>query len=269
MKLQQMFEAKRKSGNREPLFMPYVCCGDPSAGFTMKLVKTLVENGADAIEFGIPFSDPIADGKTIQAASSRALKAGMTPKKAIGVISELRKSGINVPIIAMTYYNIIYANGTESFLKSINEAGADALIVPDVPLEESDALHEKCLKCGIDLVFLITPNCSDERIKRIAERASGFLYAVAVLGITGERKEVAPEAISLVERAKKLTDLPIAVGFGISKPEHVHRLAAAGADGVIVGSGLVSIYSKYLGENHFDERKALEGVSEFGRLMKS
>lgn len=256
-----------KSAIRKPAFMPYVCCGDPSADFTIKLVETLVANGADAIEFGIPFSDPIADGKTIQLASSRALQNGMTPKKAIELISILRKKKISVPIIVMTYYNIIYANGIENFLRRIKKAGASGLIVPDVPLEESDSLRKLCAEANIDLVYLITPNCPDERIKKIAKKSRGFLYAVSVLGITGARNELGLDVTEFIKRAKKQTNLPIAVGFGISKPKHVRALAKAGADGIIVGSEIVNIYSKYIRNGAFDEEKALDDVGEFARRM--
>lgn len=267
MKISEMF-SKLKTEDRQPAFMPYVCCGDPSEDFTVRLVETLVANGADAIELGIPFSDPIADGKTIQAASSRALANGMTPKKAIETIARLRRKGIGVPIIAMTYYNIVFANGTENFLKALKDAGADGLIVPDVPLEESGELREKCSEAGIDLVYLITPNCSDDRIGKIAEKSRGFLYAVSVLGITGARDEVAPDAIEFVKRAKRIASLPVAVGFGVSKPMHAKAFAEAGADGIIIGSALVNVYSKYMGQGESGEMKALEEVAEFARGMK-
>ncbi|VVB98399.1 Tryptophan synthase alpha chain [uncultured archaeon] len=265
MRISEMFS---KPGAR-PAFMPYVCCGDPSVVFTVRLVETLVANGADAIEFGIPFSDPIADGKTIQGASSRALANEMTPQKAIDAISLLRKKGIRVPITAMTYYNIVFANGTGNFLKKLRDAGADGLIVPDVPLEESGPLREKCAEAGIDLICMITPNCTDERIKRISEKSQGFLYAVSVLGITGARGEVAPEAVEFVKRAKRIASIPIAVGFGISQPAHAAEFAKAGADAIIVGSGLVEVYAKHMKDGKFDEEKALGEVAEFAKAMVS
>ena len=267
MKIEKMFSGLEGRA----AFMPYVCCGDPSVEFSVRLVETLVSNGADAIEMGIPFSDPIADGKTIEAASSRALANGMTPRKAFEAIAQIRKNGIEAPIIAMTYYNIVFANGVENFLKSLKESGADGLIVPDAPLEESGLLQELCLKSGIDLIYLITPNCSDERIGKIAQKARGFLYAVSVLGITGARENVASGAIELVERAKKITKLPIAAGFGISKPEHARILEKAGADGIIVGSALVNIYFGHMDNNAMGadgEKLALEEIAAFARQMK-
>ncbi|MFH1520742.1 MAG: tryptophan synthase subunit alpha [Candidatus Micrarchaeota archaeon] len=239
-------------------FMPYICCGDPNEEFTLKLIATLAENGADAIELGIPFSDPIADGKTIQAASTRALTNGMTPEKAIAMISKIRKCEIQIPIIVMTYYNLIYSNGLEKFVKRIKDAGADGLIVPDVPFEESEELYGICKGHEIDLVRFITPNMSDERLEKIANKANGFLYAVSVIGTTGTREQIAPEAIELVKRIKKMTTIPVVAGFGISMPEQATAFANAGADGIIIGSKLVEIYSE-------DD---ITKVAQFVRMMK-
>ncbi len=260
---------KMFSKSRGAAFMPYICCGDPDALFTVRLARALCENGADAIEFGIPFSDPIADGKTIQEASTRALAAGMTPQKALGAIKRIRSEGIEAPIIAMTYYNIIYAAGQGEFLKSLKQAGADGLIVPDVPLEESAGLAKSCRKAGIDLVFLVTPNTASARIAKIASRGRGFLYAVSVLGTTGARKSVSREAIKLVKRASG-HGLPVAAGFGISKPAHAREFASAGAKGIIVGSAIVDIYSRHIsGRGRIDSAKALAGIAKYAREMKA
>ncbi len=265
MRIEKMFSSLKKKG--EGAFMPYVCCGDPSVDFTLALIEKLVENGADAIELGIPFSDPIADGKTIQAASSRALDARVTPAKALEVVSKVRARGIEAPILIMAYYNIVYANGGREFLKKVKEAGADGMIVPDVPLEESSELRKLCSDAGIDLICFITPNCPDSRLKEIASVAKGFLYAVAVLGITGERDVGAPEAIALVERARKVTALPAVVGFGISKPSHATSLMRAGGSGIIVGSAIVNMYSRHIGRE-FDSAGALEEIGKFAKSMK-
>lgn len=261
-RLGQMFAKIRGAA-----FMPYVCCGYPTAEFTMKLVKALVGGGADAVEFGIPFSDPIADGKTIQAASQRALAAGMTPKKAVAEIAKLREDGVSVPIVAMTYYNIVYSAGTAQFLRSLSEAGADGLIVPDVPFEESEELRRECEKAGLDFVSLITPNCTDERLGKIAAKAGGFLYAVSVIGTTGAKESVDGKALELVKRAKKF-GLPVCAGFGISKPKHAAEFARAGADGVIVGSEIVNIYSKFIDGEGIGMRKALEEIKGYAKEMK-
>jgi len=261
-RLQGMFSKQKGAA-----FMPYVCCGDPAMEFTLALVKALAKGGADAIEFGIPFSDPIADGKTIQAASQRALAAGMTPKKAVAAIAKLRKEGVGIPIVAMTYYNIIYSAGTARFLGSLAQAGADGLIVPDVPLEESEELRGECRKAGLDFVSLITPNCSDGRLAKIAKGASGFLYAVSVIGTTGARESVDGNALELVKRAKKF-GLPVCAGFGISKPKHAGEFAKAGAGGVIVGSEIVNIYSKSISGKRIDSAKALVEIKRYAEGMK-
>lgn len=247
-------------------FMPYVCCGDPSEEFTLKLVLTLVTNGADAIELGIPFSDPIADGRVIQAASSRSLANGMTPKKAIAIVAKIREMGIRIPIIIMTYYNIVYANGIENFVKEIKKAGANGLIVPDITLDESKYLEDRCEEEGIQLIYFITPNTPIERMKKIIEKAGGFLYAVSVLGTTGTRERIAPEAIELIKRAKQITKTPIVAGFGISNEEHAVSFANAGADGIIIGSKLVEIYSKYT--RPADTEKTLEDMTTFVSEIK-
>ena len=259
-------DAFRKNG---AAFMPYICCGDPSAGFTVRIARALAASGADAIEFGIPFSDPIADGKSIQAASARALLGGMTPLKALGVLGDIRKE-TEIPIIVMTYCNIIIANGGEAFLKKAREAGADALIVPDVPLEESYALAEQCRAAGLKLVRMASPSCSDARLRRISENAEGFIYAVGALGTTGARDSVGKEAAALVQRMKGITDLPVAVGFGISKPAHATTLREAGADGIIVGSAIADAYSKHIGKDGtIDVDAALGEVGAFAKGMKA
>ncbi|MCX6771433.1 MAG: tryptophan synthase subunit alpha [Candidatus Micrarchaeota archaeon] len=248
-------------------FMPYVCCGDPSAEFTLKLVKTLVQSGADAIEFGIPFSDPIADGKTIQAASQRALAGGITPGKALFVLAKVRKSGVCVPIAVMTYYNILFSAGLGKMLAKIKRAGADGLIVPDVPLGESAPLRRACRIAGLELVLFATPNSSDARLRKIAAATSGFIYAVSVLGTTGARSNVSPQALQLVKRAKQASAMPLAVGFGISLPSHVRAFRKAGADGVIVGSGIVNIYARHIPGGKINERLALSDVARFAKGM--
>ncbi len=248
-------------------FMPYVCCGDPSADFTLRLVEALVASGADAIEFGIPFSDPIADGKAIQAASQRALAGGMTPGRALGVLAKIRKRGVRVPIAVMTYYNILFSAGLGNMLASIKKAGADGLIVPDVPLGESAALRRACREAKLELVLFATPNCNDARLKKIAAASSGFTYAVSVLGTTGARNSVGLRALQLVRRAKRASSMPVAVGFGISKPSHVQSFRAAGADGVIVGSGIVNIYSGHIRGGRIRARAALSDVARFSQGM--
>ncbi|MBI5223758.1 tryptophan synthase subunit alpha [Candidatus Micrarchaeota archaeon] len=262
----QLF-ARLKKENRSAdfaAFMPYVCAGDPNPNFTKKLIRTLVENGAHAIEMGIPFSDPVADGSTIQKASQRALKAGMTPDKAIDLISELRTDGIEVPIIVMSYYNLVFVNGQDEFVRKIKKAGADGLIVPDVPLEESDELERICKRNGIDLIYLIAPTTTNERLYAIIKRASGFLYIVAVAGTTGARENTSKAAIELISKVKGIRkDIPVVVGFGVSKAEHAKEYAKAGADGVIVGSKITDIC-----RSEGIEEKALIKIAKFTKEMK-
>ncbi len=235
---------------KKPALMPYVCCGDPDAKFTKKLIREMVANGADAIELGVPFSDPMADGKTLQDAAERALEGGMTPKKAIEVLRELREEGIEIPIFIMTYYNIVFSNGVADFTKLAKEAGADGFIIPDLPIEESGEMRSACDDNDRVLVQFITPNCSDKRLERIAKDAKGFLYAVSVLGITGARDEVSEDAIELIRRAKKITDLPVVIGFGISNEAQASQYVKEGADGVIIGSKIAGLYA---GRNNTDE----------------
>jgi tryptophan synthase alpha chain len=260
MKLGEMFKGKKSAA-----FMPFVCCGDPSEEFTRKLVSVLVENGADAIELGIPFSDPIADGKTIQNASSRALKAGMNPQKALEAVRKLRKGGIKAPIIVMTYYNIVFANGMEKFVAQMHDAGADALIVPDAPPEESADLRALCKDNGVDLIYLAAPNTEDGRLKQIADASSGFLYAVSVFGTTGARAQIPAYSAEFITRAKAVCKIPVAVGFGISTPEHAVQFAKAGADGVIVASALIDLYSRFIRDGVLDEARALEAAGKFAK----
>ena len=263
--LAKTFSRLRAQG--EKAFMPYVCCGDFGENFTEKLIETLCGNGADVIELGIPFSDPVADGPTIQAASVRGLVGGMTPKKALALIARVRKKGIRAPIVVMTYYNIVFHAGAEKFALHAARAGASAILCPDVPLEESEILRKACLNAGLDCVFLAAPNTPLARLEKILAKANGFLYLVSVSGTTGARKSVSTEAIALVVRAKKLSKIPVAVGFGVSTPNQAREIANAGADGVIVGSKIVDLYSE--DAKCGKTENALEKVAAFSREMKA
>ncbi len=257
----------RLRAQKKKAFMPYVCCGDFGEKFTEQLIETLCENGADVIELGIPFSDPVADGPTIQAASVRALNAGMNPKKALLLLGRLRKKGIAAPAVVMTYYNIVFHLGVEKFARDAAKAGANAILCPDVPLEESTRLRNACRHAGLDCVFLAAPNTPQDRLEKILPKATGFLYLVSVSGTTGARKGVSKDAITLVHRAKKASKLPIAVGFGVSTPSHAKEIARAGASGVIVGSKIIDVYIRDAAEGK--PAKALQKVAEFAREMKA
>jgi tryptophan synthase alpha chain len=248
--------------------MPYICCGDPSAGFTLKLAETLSRGGADAIELGIPFSDPAADGRVLQAASSRALKAGMTPKKALCLLAKLRGRGLGIPVIIMAYYNTFCSHGTGRFISGAAKAGADGVVVPDLPLEESREFRKECARARICFVPLVSPDCRPARIARISRGAGGFLYAVSVAGTTGARRKVERQSLLLVKRAKTASGMPVAAGFGISTPAHARLYARCGADGVIVGSRIAEIYAAHAMKGMGGEKRAMGEIARYCRSMK-
>lgn len=258
MKLEKLFS----KGNA--VYMAHVYYGDPQEEFSIEVIKTLCGSGVDIVEFGIPFSDPTADGPVFQRACERALKAGMTPKKAIDGIKKLRLDGVNQPIVVTSYYNPIFHMGVESFVERIKSAGAEALIVPNVPFEEADPLLEAGKKHCIDIIFLIAPTTPERRLKEILKRAGGFVYIVTIMGVTGTRDTLLDSTLKLVERVRKYTDIPLMAGFGISKKEHARAVVSAGADGVITGSVLGKIYEKNL-EN---PNKALSELAKFARGIK-
>jgi tryptophan synthase alpha chain len=269
MRLDNLFSKK------EPIYMAHMYYGDPNENFSKKAIKVLCDSGVDIIEFGIPFSDPTSDGPVFQRACERALKGGMTPSKAIEGIRSLRESGVSKPIIVTSYYNIVYHKGIDKFIESIKEAGADGLIVPNVPYEEADSLLESGNKHGIEIIFLVAPTTPDRRLKEILKRAMGFLYVVSVTGVTGARKDVKDSTFDLIKRVRKYSNIPLLVGFGISKPEHARDIIAAGADGIITGSAIALIYEKnldnpemYLNEIGTFAKNIKEGCREGIGLIK-
>ena len=220
----------------------YIMAGDPKPELTPKIADALIKGGVDVLELGLPFSDPIADGPTIQAASVRALAAGTTPKKVLEIAKQIRQSH-NVPIVIMTYYNPVFKMGLEKFFDLAQQSMVDGVIVPDLPVEEATDYIEVANKFGIDTIFLVAPSTSNERLETIVECSSGFLYLVSHFGVTGAQSAVEDSTIQLVKRVLPFTsgEIPLAVGFGVSKPEHVARIIGAGADGVIVGSAFINI----------------------------
>jgi tryptophan synthase alpha chain len=224
----------------EKALIAYLAAGDPAPEATPVLVRALAEAGADMIELGIPFSDPLADGPTIQAASQRALAAGITTEKALAIVRELRDGGLELPLLIMTYYNLVLHDGEEAFCRKAREAGVDGLIIPDLPLEESEGLQAAARRYGLDLVQFAAPTSAPERIRRLAQAATGFLYVVSLTGVTGERQSIPPRFREVVAEARLHAEIPVAVGFGISTPEQVREVAAI-ADGVIVGSAIVRL----------------------------
>ena len=243
-----------------PALVPYVVAGDPNLDATKEYVEALARGGADVIELGLPFSEPIADGPTIQNAIRRALDAGTTPRNYLDFVAEL---DVDVPVVCMTYYNLIYQfgesearsasdgraaeprddEGVESFVEAGAEAGLSGLIVPDLPVEESDPLREACDEHGLDLVFIVAPTTTDERLDRITSQASGFVYVQARLGTTGAQADVSEATHESLARLADST-VPKAVGFGVSEREHAREIVGAGADGVVAGSVFVDIIAE-------------------------
>jgi tryptophan synthase alpha chain len=223
--------------NKKALIV-FIMAGDPSLAKTEQLVYEIEKAGADIIELGIPFSDSIADGATIQGAAMRSLKQGVSASDVIKLTSKIRKRS-KVPMILMTSFNILFSYGLDKFLKDAASAGVDGLILPDLPLEEADTIK----KNGLDLIFLVAPNSTDERINLAAKRSTGFIYAVSIAGITGARKELAMDIREVIAKLRKQAKTPIAVGFGISNPEQAAE-ASKLADGVIVGSAVIDVIAK-------------------------
>ncbi|MBN1785931.1 MAG: tryptophan synthase subunit alpha [Candidatus Methanofastidiosa archaeon] len=228
---------------RKPSLIPFITAGDPDLNKTLDFLK-IMDRYADVIELGIPFSDPIADGKTIQMSSARALGSGTSMAGVLDVVSKF-KEGSDTPIVVMTYYNLIYHMGLDSFLAMAKEKGVDGIIIVDLPLEESSEYRRLCEETGLKTIFLAAPNTSLERIRDIDEASTGFVYLVAHLGTTGERENIPASTLELLGKAKRICKRPVAVGFGVSSPTHVAQLAQAGADAIIVGSSIVKLIEEY------------------------
>ncbi|MDQ7028356.1 MAG: tryptophan synthase subunit alpha [Ardenticatenia bacterium] len=218
--------------------MPFITMGFPRRESAFELVPALVEGGADLIELGVPFSDPVADGATIQAASQRALQNGMSLALCLQQAAELRSRGVQVPFVLMGYYNPIFQMGESTFARCAAEAGIQGVIVPDLPPEEADSLQAALRAHGLHLIFLLAPTSDGTRVKLVTHRASGFIYLVSLTGVTGPRDRLPPDLEQFVARVRRATSLPLAVGFGIARPEHAAHVARI-ADGVIVGSALL------------------------------
>ena len=230
------FAAARSQGRAA--LMPYVTLGYPQRALSPAVVEAVATNGADLIELGVPFSDPLADGPTIQRSTQVALEQGMNLAGCLEMVAGLRERGISTPFMLMGYVNPILAYGVQRFTADAARVGADGVIVPDLPPEEAGALEQACRQNGLALVYLVPPTTSIERIRLIADRSSGFLYLVSLTGVTGARHELSPDLASFLRRVREITKLPLAVGFGISNPEQA-RAVGSMADGVIVGSALI------------------------------
>ena len=228
---------------RKPTLITYITAGDPDIPSTLEFLRILAKY-SDLIELGIPFSDPMADGKTIEKSHYRALKSGTKVMDVLNVVREFKRE-FDVPIVLMSYYNPIYVRGVESFVGNARGCGVDGMLIVDLPVEESDEYLDVCCKYDMKTVFLASPNTSNERLRVIDEVSTGFVYLVSLYGTTGERDEISSLAFDLVSRARSICRNPLAVGFGISKSEHVKDILNAGADGVVVGSAIVKLIEKF------------------------
>ncbi|WP_198510311.1 tryptophan synthase subunit alpha [Bacillus solitudinis] len=235
MGINRMKEATSKG---ESLFIPFITAGDPTADVTVDIALTLQEAGASILELGIPYSDPLADGPTIQAASKRALSKGMTLERALHLVPKMRERGLTIPVVIFTYYNPLLQYGEERFTAQAEELGIDGILVPDLPFEESEELSALCARHQLSLISLVAPT-SKQRIIKIAEKAQGFLYCVSSLGVTGARSQLDPRVYDFLKTVREASHVPIAVGFGISSNDQV-QVMKEHADGVVVGSALVS-----------------------------
>jgi tryptophan synthase alpha chain len=234
-RIDKTFKRLRESGKKA--LITYIMAGDPNLEGTMERIRTLEACGADIIELGVPFSDPIADGPTIQRAAERALRAGVTLRKMVGFVKDVRKHS-EIPIVFMTYYNPVLKYGEDKFVNDAAAAGVDGLIIPDLPVEEAASLIKLCRAKGVCIIFLVAPTSTDERMKKIAAASKGFIYYVSMTGITGAKLSLEGQFSEHISMLKKISDKPLAVGFGIATPEDARRMAGV-ADGVIVGSAIV------------------------------
>ena len=248
----------KKAFENGKAFIAFVTCGDPDLETTAKVVRAAVENGADLIELGIPFSDPTAEGPVIQGANLRALRGGITTDKIFAFVKELRRD-VKVPMVFMTYANVVFSYGAEKFISTCRDIGIDGLILPDLPFEEKEEFLPTCRQYGVDLISLIAPT-SENRISMIAREAEGFIYIVSSLGVTGTRSEIRTDLSSIVKVVRENTKVPCAIGFGISTPEQAKKMADI-SDGAIVGSAIVKLMEKH-------GTDALEHVAEYVKSMK-
>jgi tryptophan synthase alpha chain len=228
------------------LLIGYITAGDPTLMETPKIADALIRGGVDILELGLPFSDPIADGPTIQAASLRALNTGTTPMKVLEIAKKIR-SQHDIPLVIMTYYNPVYQHGVDNFLGAAKEHGVNGFIIPDLPVEEADQYRRTAKAHSLDTIFLASPATSKERLSRIVDASSGFLYLVSRFGVTGAQSNVQDSTVQLIKKVQPFTEgkVPLAVGFGISKPEHIKTVIGAGADAAIVGSAFINITQKH------------------------
>lgn len=265
--LRIVFQKSRDRGRT--VIIPFITAGDPHPPWTIKIIGALIEGGADIVELGVPFSDPIADGVTIQASSERALRAGTNVKATLKIAEKCRKE-YGIPIVILSYYNPIFRLGLSRFLEAASDAGISGVIIPDLPIEEADEYLELAQIHDISTIFLASPTTRHDRLVRIVKSSSGFVYLVSLRGVTGAREKISEDAFRLI---KKLQDIPgrppIAVGFGVSSPAHVRILAEAGSEGVIIGSALIRLIEQNLTDMSSclkEVRKFIESLADAGRI---
>jgi tryptophan synthase alpha chain len=261
--IQSVFQKNRSEG--AGCLIGYIMAGDPTPELTPQIADALIRGGVDILEVGLPFSDPIADGPTIQAASLRALNAKTTPLKVLQIAEEI-KSKHDIPIVVMTYYNPVFHIGLDKFLSAAKTHQVDGFIVPDLPVEEAGDYTKTAKKLGLDTIFLAAPSTSTQRLTKIVDASSGFLYLVSRFGVTGAQSAVEDSTVQLIKRIQPFTagKIPLAVGFGISKPEHVAKVIAAGADAAIVGSAFINIT-----QNSSNLKTALKELQATARNLKA
>ena len=258
----ESFEALKSK--KEGALIAFTVIGDPNYKTSLEITKKIVDAGADMLELGLPFSDPIADGKTIQAADIRALNSGINTDQVFNFVRDLRKY-TDIPIGFLSYANLVYQRGIEKFHSDSKKSEINSILIADMPIEESDIILKEAEDNSIDTIFMISPLTSDDRIKKIAEKTSGFIYAVSRLGVTGAKENLEKSTLSLIKRIRRFTNKPICVGFGISKPIHAKNVIKEGADGVIVGSAIVNLIAK----NINNKEKMLGYIYNYVKNMKS
>jgi len=235
-------------------FVAYITCGDPRLSVTENLIIEFEKRGVDMIELGVPFSDPLADGTTIQRASQRALRNKISLGDILGLVRSLRKKNVEIPLVLFSYYNPVYKYGVKKLARDLDASGLDGVIIPDLPPEEGKTLEVELAKYGLDMAYLIAPTSSPQRVKMIARESNGFIYYVSRTGTTGRKKTLAKDIRQKISQIRRVTRKPVIVGFGISNPEQVRMISGMAADGVVVGSAIIDVIEKNLGKKDLVKR---------------
>ncbi len=263
--LKEPMNRYKKALRKKNAFIPFTVVGDPDLKTSENMIRTMIDSGADALELGVAFTDPIADGSTIQKADDRVLKKQTKLNDVFSVVKNIRKYNNTIPIGLLIYYNLIYQRGIEKFYREAAHVGVDGVLVADLPIEEADLVLTAAKKADIAPIFIVAPTTTKERLHKILRHARGFVYVVSLLGVTGTRNHINPEVYKLLRLVRPKTKIPLCVGFGISKPEHVKILLSSGADGVIVGSAIVKLIEKNLS----NKKKMIIEISSYVKKMKA